>query len=267
MSDVSASVDELVLTERRGDVWCVTLNDPKTRNAMGWRMCKALAHAFQNTPGDARAVYVTGAADSFCSGANLLENAETFMSPDRDLGAALDENYHPIFAAIRALNAPVIIGVNGPAVGIGLSLSQMGDLIVAAHTSYFALGFAKIGLAPDGGATWLLPRSMGRARAMQFYMENTKVPGSEAIGWGLATHVLLDEGFQAAAFAIAEAAASGPTRAIALTRRAIWESFDNSYADQLRVEMAVQREAGRTDDFMEGVTAFMEKRPAAYKGE
>ncbi len=255
-----------VLTELRGDVYVVTLNDPRRKNAVGAQMRKELAEAFATPPASARAVYLTGAENSFCAGANLTEDAGEMLAPDRDLGRVLDRDYHPIFEAMRALNMPLIVGVNGPAVGIGLSFAQMGDLIIIADSAYFSLGFGKIGLAPDGGATWILPRAMGRTKAMRFYMENNRVTGREALDWNLATHALPDAGFQEAAFEIANAAAAGPTRAIALVRQAFWDSFDNSYRAQLDREVAIQTEAGRTQDFMEGVTAFMDKRPARFSG-
>ncbi len=255
-----------VLTELRGDVYVVTLNDPRRKNAVGAHMRKEMAEAFANPPDGARAVYLTGAENSFCAGANLTEDASELLSPDRDLGRVLDREYHPIFEAMRALSMPLIVGVNGPAVGIGLSFSQMGDLIVVAESAYFALGFGKIGLAPDGGATWILPRAMGRTKAMRFYMENNRVVGRDALEWNLATHVLPDAGFHDAAFEIAKTAAAGPTRAIALVRQALWDSFDNTYRAQLDREVAIQTEAGRTQDFIEGVTAFSEKRPARFTG-
>ncbi len=267
MSDAGLTQDDVVQSELRDGVWRVVLNDPGARNAIGARMGQGLQDALAAMPDEARALYLTGTADSFCAGANLAEGLGRLDDPNRDLGARLDTVYHPSLDHLKKAQVPVIVGVNGPAVGIGLSFAQMGDLIIAAQSSYFALGFGKIALVPDGGATWFLPRVVGRARAMRMYMENAKIYAEEALQWGLATHVLPDEGFQDAAFAMAVHAARGPTKAIAMTRQAYWDGLSNTHADQLAVEMRLQTEAGRGPDFVEGLKAFIEKRQPEYTGK
>lgn len=259
----------LIRMEQDGPLAVLTLDDPGSLNAIGRIMALQIQQALAalQAGSDARCLLLTGTGRAFCAGANLVEGVgEAGMGPDRDLGIALEERYHPILKALRDLPMPVIAAVNGPAVGIGMSLALMGDVIVAAESAYFLLGFQKIGLVPDGGATWLLPRIIGRARAMELALFGEKLSAAKAESWGLVNRVVPDTELDNAVRETASRLASGPTRAIALTRRAFWTSPDNPYEAQLDLERELQKQAGRTRDFEEGVAAFLEKRPPNFKG-
>jgi 2-(1,2-epoxy-1,2-dihydrophenyl)acetyl-CoA isomerase len=157
--------------------------------------------------------------------------------------------------------------VNGAAAGVGMSFALMGDLVLCARSAYFLQAFRRIGLIPDGGSTWILPRLVGRARAMELSLMGEKLPAEKALEWGLVNRVFEDEELMKNAKALARDLANGPTLALGLIRRLYWESADNSYEEQLNLERQMQRRTGASTDFQEGVRAFLEKRPAKFKGE
>lgn len=256
-----------VLYDLSDGVATLTLNKPNTLNALAPDLLTELKDALTQIRADgARALLMTGAGRGFCSGADLASNSGQMLGPDRDLGAALEDSYHPILRQLRDLPCPIVTAVNGPAAGAGMSLALMGDFVFAAEGAYFLQAFINIGLVPDAGSTYLLPRLVGRARAMRLMMLGEKLDAKTAADWGLIHKVLPDETLLEEARALAHKFAQGPTRAYAELRRLAWESPENTYEAQLQMERDAQRDAGRTEDFMEGVQAFLAKRPAKFTG-
>jgi len=251
-----------------GSVAVLTMNHPEVLNAASVKMVGGLYAALNEIekPGSAfRALIITGEGRGFCSGANLAEVPE--QNASSGAGSALDSAYHPFLRRLRDLKIPVVTAVNGAAAGIGMSIALMGDIILAARSAYFLQAFARIGLVPDGGSTWLLPRLIGLARARELSLLAEKLPAERALEWGLINRVCDDAELMDEALAIARRLASGPTVSYSLIRRLYWESPSNSYDEQLDLERQSQHSAGRTEDFREGITAFIEKRPAQFKGQ
>ncbi len=246
----------------------LTMNDTATMNAAGLDMAEDLTVAFKKAAGEARAVVLTGEGRGFCSGANLSGGGALARKPadgPPDAGAALESTYNPLVTFMRDLPIPLVTAVNGAAAGIGCSLALMGDIIVAGESAYFLQAFRRIGLVPDGGSTYLLPRMIGRARAMEMMLLGDKVPAQTALEWGMVNRCVVDADLMSTAKAMAKALAAGP-KSIAMIRKIGWASLDNDWKEQLHLERVTQRDAGRTEDFAEGVTAFIEKRPPVFKG-
>ncbi|MDZ4775347.1 MAG: enoyl-CoA hydratase/isomerase [Alphaproteobacteria bacterium] len=245
----------------------LTMADPATMNAAGLDMAQDLTAAFKQAESEARAVILTGEGRGFCSGANLSGGGPATRDGDgpRDAGAALESTYNPLVTSLRDLPIPFITAVNGAAAGVGCSLALMGDLIVAGESAYFLQAFRRIGLVPDGGSTYLLPRMIGRARAMEMMLLGEKVPAKTALEWGMVNRCVPDSELLATAKKLATGLASGPA-SVAMIRKIGWASLDNDWKEQLHLERITQRDAGRTEDFVEGVAAFLEKRPAKFKG-
>ena len=251
-----------------GPVAVLTMNHPEVMNAASAGMIEGLrdALAFIESSGEFRAVILTGEGRGFCSGANLADASRRHEGP-RDAGRMLEEAYHPFLRTIRDLKMPFLTAVNGAAAGVGMSIALMGDLVLAARSAYFLQAFMRIGLVPDGGSTWLLPRLVGSARARELSMLAEKLPAETALSWGLINRVVDDPQLIPEALAMAERLANGPTLALAATRRLYWASPHNSFEQQLDLERQSQKAAGSTEDFVEGVTAFLQKRPAQFKGK
>lgn len=248
----------------------LTMSDPATMNAAGLDMAEDLTAAFDKAAKEARAAVLTGEGRGFCSGANLSGGGALGRKPadgPPDAGAALETTYNPLVTRMRDLPIPFVTAVNGAAAGVGMSLAIMADIVCASKNAYFLQAFARIGLVPDGGATFLLPRLIGWGRAMELSMLAEKLPAETAREWGLVNRLFEDQAqLMTGAMAIARQLADGP-RSLGMIRRAYWESTRNSYEQQLDLEAVIQGQAGRTEDFKEGVTAFLEKRPAAFKGK
>jgi 2-(1,2-epoxy-1,2-dihydrophenyl)acetyl-CoA isomerase len=260
----------LVTYALEGDIAVLTLNDPGSLNAASVPLAHELKTALEQAELDARCVILTGAGRGFCSGANLSGDGGGPASRQGvggvDAGAALATTYNPLVTAIRDLNIPIVTAVNGPAAGVGCSLALLGDLIVAAESAYFLQAFRRIGLVPDGGSTYLLPRMIGRARAMEMMLLGDKIPARTALDWGMVNKVVPDADLPAAARGYAEQLAHGP-KSVALIRKLAWDSLDNDWSKQLHLERLTQKTAGRTEDFLEGVLAFQQKRAAQFKGK
>ena len=257
-----------VRTALEDGVAILTLNDSATMNAASPEMAEELAAALKRAVGEARAVILTGEGRGFCSGANLSGGGALGRKPDDgppDAGAVLESTYNPLVSAMRDLPIPLVTAVNGAAAGVGCSLALMGDLIVAGESAYFLQAFRRIGLVPDGGSTYLLPRMIGRTRAMEMMLLGEKVPAKTALEWGMVNRVVSDGELLATAKTLAKALAAGPA-SIAMIRKIGWASLDNNWKDQLDLERVTQRDAGRTEDFAEGVAAFQQKRPAKFQG-
>ncbi|CAN5280095.1 enoyl-CoA hydratase/isomerase [soil metagenome] len=250
----------------------ITLADPTTLNAAGLQMARELAHAFASIAAgkvQARAVILTGEGRGFCSGANLAvggpADREVDVDGKPDAGSALESLYNPLVSLLRDFPLPIVTAVNGPAAGIGCSLALLGDIVIAAESAYFLQAFRRIGLVPDGGSTYLLPRLAGKARAMEMMLLGDKIPAATALSWGLINRCVPDAELLATATTIAQELAAGPASLSAI-RKLVWNSLDADWVGQLNAERHAQKGAGKTEDFIEGVSAFLQKRPSAFKG-
>ncbi len=255
---------------KHGDVALLALNHPEVMNAVSAKMIAGASKALDfvaRADNGFRALVITGEGRAFCSGANLAEGpADGATDIPTAIGQRLDTLYHPLLRKLRDLPLPIITAVNGAAAGIGMSIALMGDLIAAARSAYFVQAFARIGLVPDGGSTWLLPRLIGLARARELSLLAEKLPADKALEWGLINRVFDDAALLDESLKLAETLARGPTVALAAMRRLYWESPHNSYEQQLEAERRSQQTAGGTKDFVEGVGAFLQKRPPGFKG-
>ena len=250
-----------------GSVAVLTLNHPEVMNAASLTLVKGCADAvsFIEKPDNGfRAIVITGEGRGFCSGANLSERGS---GQPTGVGHSLETVYHPFLRRLRDCRMPIITAVNGAAAGVGMSLALMGDIILAARSAYFLQAFTRIGLVPDGGSTWLLPRLIGLARAKELSLLAERLPAEKALEWGLINRVYDDGALMSEALKLAEKLAQGPTVSLAASRRLYWESPHNTYEEQLDQERRAQEMAGSTADFMEGVAAFLQKREAKFKGK
>jgi len=258
---------------REGEVTVITLADPATMNAAGLDTAGELLTAFKAAvmgEKPARAILLTGEGRGFCSGANLQPGGGGGRAMDGDgkpdAGAALETTYNPLVTYMREMPVPLVTAVNGAAAGVGCSLALLGDLIVAGESAYFLQAFRRIGLVPDGGSTYLLPRAIGRARAMEMALLGERVPAAQALEWGMINRVVPDAELMSTAMGLATALATGPA-SLGLSRQILWASLDADWAEQLHRERLAQKSAGKTADFAEGVGAFLAKRPAIFMGK
>ncbi len=252
-----------------GEIAVISFDDPKTMNAAGLDTVEELLLAFEKAGDDARGTILTGNGRGFCSGANLSGDVGGGSKPrgKPDAGKALDSHYNPFIKVMREHPHPVITAVNGAAAGVGCSIALMGDMVIAAEGAYFLQAFRRIGLVPDGGSTWLLPRTIGRVRAMEMALLGEKLPAAKALEWGMVSKVVPDDQLMSEAMDLAMTLSKGPTRALSVMRGLIWDGCENDLEAQLHAERNAQRIAGRTSDFKEGVSAFLEKRPARFTGQ
>jgi 2-(1,2-epoxy-1,2-dihydrophenyl)acetyl-CoA isomerase len=255
-----------VIHDRRDGYHVLTLNRPDRLNAFNDELHAALREALASCAADddCRAVVLTGAGRGFCAGQDLSNRVN--MGDERpDLGATLEANYNPLVRAIRALPKPVICAVNGVAAGAGANVALACDIVIAAKSAKFIQAFSKIGLVPDSGGTWFLPRLLGEARAKGLALTAQPLSADDAERWGLIWKVVDDADLMVEAEAQARAFADGPTAAYALTKQAIHAAGINTLDQQLDLERDYQRQAGFSDDYKEGVAAFMEKRKPNYR--
>ena len=253
--------------ERDGNVAVITMSDPATLNAIDTDMSDELKAAFMRACDGARCVLLTGEGRAFSSGANLNTPRTAVDEQGRiDVGERLHNHYNPFVTMLRDLPIPWISAVNGAAAGIGCSFALLADLIVAGESAYFLQAFRRIGLVPDGSATYHLPRMLTRARAMEMMLLGEKLPAAKALEWGLINRCVPDSDLMATAKALAHDLADGPTKTLGLIRKLGWASQDALWQEQLQAEREAQRAAGHTEDFREGVAAFLQKRKAEFKG-
>ncbi len=254
-----------ILSERDGDVLKLTLNRPERLNAAPPALFDEIRDAIERLDG-ARAVLIAGAGRGFCSGADVADGALNAADPAAATHEALTGHYNPALRAIADLAVPVISAVRGPVAGIGCSLAFAADFCVASTTAYFLQAFVNIGLVPDGGATWMLPRIVGRARALEMMMLGERIPADRAHEWGMVHQVVSDDTLDGQAMALAQRLAAGPTVALGLIRRGVRTALETDYAGAMAVEAEAQRTARGTADSDEGGRAFLEKRKPVFGG-
>lgn len=250
----------------------IRLSRPESLNALNPGMVDETRAAVESLSGSgARCLLLTGEGRGFSSGADLAGGGGPSTSlrtglPD-DAGLALEKHFNPLVEALFALPIPVVAAVNGPAAGAGASLALCADIVIAARSAYFLQAFVNIGLIPDAGATWLLPRLAGRARALEMMMLGERIPAEKALEWGLIARVVEDEDLASEAVALATDLALGPTVALGLIRQLACRSAHVPLTDALAAERAAQRTAGETSDFKAAVGAFLQKRQPTFEGK
>ena len=245
----------------------LTLNRPDKLNSFTSAMHDEVRDALGRVRGDgARVLVVTGAGRGFCAGQDLGDRAVAPGGTAADLGASIEKNYGPLILSLRALPLPVIAAVNGVAAGAGANIALACDLVVAARSANFIQAFCRLGLVPDSGGTWTLPRLVGNARALGLTLLGDKLPAAQAEEWGLIWRCVDDAELGATVDALARQLASAPTLGLARTKQAIYGSWERTLAEQLDVERDLQRELGRSLDYAEGVAAFTAKRVPRFVG-
>ncbi len=259
---------ETLIWEQSGAVGRLTLNRPESLNAWTDQFGRELKQVIQREGADAsvRAVLVTGAGRGFSSGADLKSGFEAADDGMPDIRRELHDIYHPAIAGIVRLPKPVVAAINGPAAGIGCSLALACDLVLAAESAFFGLAFVNVGLMPDGGSTALVPPAVGKARAFQMALLGERVPARQALEWGLVNWVYPDDQLIDEANALVERLAAGPTRSYASSKRALNTFIYGDLDAQLDLEADLQHALGRSQDFSEGVAAFVGKRAPAFAG-
>jgi 2-(1,2-epoxy-1,2-dihydrophenyl)acetyl-CoA isomerase len=246
----------------------ITLARPERLNAAPPAMFDEIAAALKLLPeAGARAVLITGEGRAFCSGADLAGTDGSSIAGGEAASEALIRSYNPVMLLLSQLPIPVVTAVNGAAAGIGCSLALAGDFVIAGKSAYFLQAFVNIGLVPDGGASWMLPRLVGKARATEMMMLGERISAEKAADWGLIHKAVEDEALLAEAGALARRLADGPTVALGLARRAIASGLDADYAAAMGGEAANQRLAGQSADAAEGIQAFLEKRKPSFTGK
>ncbi|MGR3365547.1 MAG: enoyl-CoA hydratase-related protein [Maritimibacter harenae] len=254
---------DTILYDLDAGIATITLNRPEKMNALTPQMRAELTDALKRAAGEARVIVLTGAGQAFCSGQDL---GEGMTAAAVDLERVLRDEYAPIIRWITDAPVPVIAAVNGPAAGAGANIALMADIVIATRSAYFLQAFGRIGLMPDAGGTYTLPRTVGLQRAMGAALFAEKIEADQALDWGMIWEVYDDEVFEAGWRGRAEALAHGPTQAYGAMKQALRASLDNDLEEQLNLEARLQGTCGNTRDFKEGVLAFREKRRASFEG-
>ena len=258
---------DTILFSVDGGIARLTLNRPDKLNSFNTQMHEEVRHALVHLPASgARVLVLTGAGRGFCAGQDLGDRALAPGAQSIDLGDAIEKHYKPLVLALHALPLPVIAAVNGVAAGAGANIALACDLVIAAHSASFVQAFSKLGLLPDAGGTWILPRLVGNARALGLTLLGNKLPAEQAAAWGMIWQCVPDAELAATVDTLAKALAVAPTRGLAWTKAAIRGGWQHTFAEQLDIERDAQRELGRSADFAEGVTAFLEKRTPRFTG-
>ncbi len=262
---------ETIKLETGGDVAVITLNRPERLNACPPNMADEITAALREAvAGGARAVLMTGEGRAFCSGADLAGGGgggQSAVSGGDAAKMSLDGHYNIMMKNIAELPVPFVTAVKGPAAGVGCSIGLSGDFVICGDSAYFLQAFVNIGLIPDGGATWMLPRLIGKARAYEMMMLGEKIPAARALDWGMVHKVVSDEAMMDEAMALAKRLAEGPTLALGLMRRLARENLEVSYSEALDAEANAQRTAGNSDDAKIGALAFLKKEKAHFTGQ
>ncbi|MBL4672773.1 MAG: 2-(1,2-epoxy-1,2-dihydrophenyl)acetyl-CoA isomerase [Arenicella sp.] len=247
----------------------LTLNRPDRLNSFNSEMHLEMKAVFKNIKRDKsiRCLLITGNGRGFCAGQDLSDRAVSVSDEAPDLSASIEQNYNPLIRNITGLPLPVICAVNGVAAGAGANIALACDLVLAAKSASFIQSFNKLGLVPDSGGTWILPKLIGQARAMRLCLLGEKVNAEEALEMGMIAQVFEDDQLLKEAISLGEQLANGPTKGLGFIKRAIQASANNTLDQQLDLERDLQGIAGRTADYQEGVAAFMQKRQPNYTGE
>jgi len=258
----------MIKLEIADNVATITLNRPERLNACPPEMADEIGKAADDAVEQgARAILITGEGRAFCSGADLAGGRDRSSGLGGDAAkASLDGHYNPLMKKLAALPVPLVTAVNGPAAGVGCSIALAGDFVFAGSSAYFLQAFVNIGLVPDGGASWMLPRLIGKARAMEMMMLGERITAEKAEDWGLIYKAVDDEALLDEALALALRLAKGPTLALGEMRRTIFDNLDRSYSDALDSEANSQRVAGNSGDAMIGAIAFLKKEKAEFTG-
>ena len=248
------------------NVATITLNRPERLNACSLDMADDMILALDML-GDARVLVITGEGRAFCSGADLAARGDRPVTGGQGSYMALTEKYNPLMMKLARLNVPIITAVNGPAAGVGCSIALAGDFVITGESGYFLQAFVNIGLVPDGGASWVLPRLIGKARATEMMMLGEKIHADKALDWGMIYKAVPDDALMGEASALAARLASGPTVSYSTMRRNILTALENSFAEALLAEAEGQRIAGSSADAAEGGMAFLQKRKPNFQGK
>lgn len=245
------------------DIARITLAAPDKLNSLSLAMIAAIPTLVQRAHDDgARAIVLTGEGRAFCTGARLSPEG----AGATDLGELIDTYYNPVARAFADSAIPIVTGLNGIAAGAGLGLALCGDIVIAARSGYLLLAFANIGLVPDAGSTWLVAKSIGRAKTLELALLAEKLSVEEAARIGLIARVVDDEAFEAEALAVAKKLAAMPTKALGMIRKQVRHALDDGFEASLRIERDFQSIAGKSADHREGIAAFIEKRTPRFKG-
>jgi 2-(1,2-epoxy-1,2-dihydrophenyl)acetyl-CoA isomerase len=258
-----------LLVSLEAGVLTLTLNRPEKLNAFNPEMHQALRQGLERGADEAevRAVILTGSGRGFCAGQDLSERDVSAGAAPIDLSVSLGSNYNPLVRRLRALAKPIVCAVNGVAAGAGANIALACDIVLAARSARFVQAFSRIGLVPDSGGSYFLPRLVGTARAMGLALLADSLSAEQAEQWGLIWKTVDDERLGAEATALARRLANGPTKGYGLLKKALYSSSGNSLDAQLDLERDLQREAGLSEDYREGVTAFKEKREPKFSGK
>ncbi len=256
-------------TDENTHVATITLNRPERLNAAPPQMADEIGKAVDAARAHKmRAILITGEGRAFCSGADLASGDRAgAASPGGAAKASLQNHYNPMMKKLAEAPVPIITAVNGPAAGIGCSMALAGDFVVCGESAYFLQAFVNIGLVPDGGATWSLPRLVGKARAFEMMMLGEKIPAKKACEWGMVYKTVADDELQSEARALAERLAAGPTTSLGLMRRVAAENLDRSFSDALEAEAGAQEKAGNSDDARIGAISFLKKEKPQFTGK
>lgn len=259
-----------VLLQENGPVVTLTLNDPAKLNALDPDMAEQLRAAMERVVSDAprfRCLVITGAGRGFCSGGSLgLIGHSGAQAQRKPHGVALGSHHHQVLKQLKSLPFPIVTAVNGPAAGLGFSYALAGDMIVASRSAFFAAAFPRLGVSPDGGLSWTLPRLVGWTRAKELLLLGRRLPAETALDWGLVNAVFDDSVFMEETMKLVHELASGPTIALGATRGLLWDGWANSYDQHLDLEERVQKPTFATHDAKEGAQAMLERRAPSFIG-
>lgn len=258
---------DTILFQIENGVATLTLNRPDRLNSFTTQMHEEVREAVALAQREARCLLITGAGRGFCAGQDLADRSVSADGSTPDLGKSLEVYYNPLIRSITSMAMPVVCAVNGVAAGAGVNIALACDMVLAAKSAKFVQSFSNLGLLPDSGGSWILPRLIGQARAMGLTLTGTPITADQALDWGMIWQVHDNDTLIDAAAALAQTLADGPTRGLAATKKFIRQSSLNSLDTQLDLERDTMRDLGQSNDYKEGVAAFLEKRKPAFTGQ